>query len=474
MNSNPIESVDLPTENTNQLPSQQPPKVKKFACDASKIKRIKKKLKEMIIDSSSHGIPHIFRTKRKLFKIMWTIFFIICISFGIKIIVTNLLSYLEYDVITNIELVYEQPIQFPTISFQFNFGNSKANYSLEDNVFKLVYNQQLKKNIASEFEQLTDKRGKVFYKFNSGKNKTGNSIQMKNQTIVGNAGSMRAEIFIGKPDEFTANENEENDSFFSIYVHNSSINAVESTDAPIKLAPGFSTNLKITRVVTDRLGEPYNNCVDDLESLRSSDSPLVQHILTKTTSSYRQKDCFNLCLGQYIKDKCDLKLNLGFEWEMVYQIKETNISKELRNCANQEYANFNKMNTNQYCSPFCPEECDSYEYQIEYMTSKFPTESYAKMLMNDSKIKSKYHKNHNITLDDLRESLVSFSVYYTSFHYTKISQLPKMEMTNAVSEFGGILGLFVGVSFLSFGELVEILGETILILIEKNKIGNNK
>lgn len=221
MNSNPIESVDLPTENTNQLPSQQPPKVKKFACDASKIKRIKKKLKEMIIDSSSHGIPHIFRTKRKLFKIMWTIFFIICISFGIKIIVTNLLSYLEYDVITNIELVYEQPIQFPTISFQFNFGNSKANYSLEDNVFKLVYNQQLKKNIASEFEQLTDKTGKVFYKFNSGKNKTGNSIQMKNQTIVGNAGSMRAEIFIGKPDEFTANENEENDSFFSIYVHNS-------------------------------------------------------------------------------------------------------------------------------------------------------------------------------------------------------------------------------------------------------------
>ncbi len=51
---------------------------------------------------------------------------------------------------------------------------------------------------------------------------------MKNQTIVGNAGSMRAEIFIGKPDEFTADENEENDSFFSIYVHNSSINAVES------------------------------------------------------------------------------------------------------------------------------------------------------------------------------------------------------------------------------------------------------
>ena len=287
---------------------------------------------------------------------------------------------------------------------------------------------------------------------------------------------MLVEIFIGKPNEFSIDRDypEFHSSYFSIYIHNSSINAPESTDEPIRLTPGVSTSLKISRVVTDRLGEPFNDCVDDLKSLETSASPLVQYILTRTKSSYRQKDCFSLCYVYHVKEKCELPINLGFEWELIYEAYKLNISlKPYIPCINKEYSYFFN-NKNEICAPLCPAECDSYEYSLEYMTSKFPTQSYAQKLINDPKIKAKYDKGYNITLEDLRESLVSFSVYYSSLSYTKISQLPKMDLVSAISEFGGILGLFVGISFLSFGELVEILGEIIMISLEKNRVQNAK
>lgn len=41
-----------------------------------------------------------------------------------------------------------------------------------------------------------------------------------------------------------------------------------------------------------------------------------------------------------------------------------------------------------------------------------------------------------------------------------------MQIVDLISNFGGLLGLFVGISFLSFGELVQILIEIFFIVIE--------
>jgi hypothetical protein len=133
---------------------------------------------------------------------------------------------------------------------------------------------------------------------------------------------------------------------------------------------------------------------------------------------------------------------------------------------------FLEQNLIELCSS-CPLECNSIEYSIETITSKFPSLSYALELMNNPKIKSKYPIGYNITLEDLRESMVQFSVFYTDFHYTYITQIPKFQLVDLVSNFGGLLGLFVGMSFLSFGELIEIFVEVLIILCEKRKINSH-
>lgn len=117
-------------------------------------------------------------------------------------------------------------------------------------------------------------------------------------------------------------------------------------------------------------------------------------------------------------------------------------------------------------------ECNTIEYDFKISATKFPGKIYAKYLRNNSKIKSKYSNGYDIELEDLRESLVSFSIYYYDFKYTFISQSPKMQLVDLVSNFGGLLGLFVGMSFLSFGELIQIIIEVLIILFEKNKVRN--
>ena len=164
------------------------------------------------------------------------------------------------------------------------------------------------------FEKLQSKKGDYYYKFNSGKNINGTPIEIKKQKIIGYYGGLTAEVFIGRPDQLDTIPKlpQTHSSFFSIYIHNISLNAVESTDNPIKLTPGINNEIKIKRIFKEILPYPYSNCIKDVSS--SYNSLLVKHILTKTNSLYRQKDCFNLCQSQYIIKRCNLSLSIGFIW----------------------------------------------------------------------------------------------------------------------------------------------------------------
>ena len=342
--------------------------------------------------------------------------------------------------------------------------SQKILLTLENNLIKFFFNNE-KKDPQDHFEKHINDRGTTFYKFNNGKNMNGTKIEDKYQKVLGYYGGITAEVFIGRPDQFYhLFTPQTHASFFSMYIHNKSFNAAESTDNPIKLAPGLSTELRIKRIFKERLSNPYNDCIDNNdESLVKLNDPLINYIIS-ATKSYRQKDCFNLCQSQYIIKNCNLSLSIGFIWEVDWR-------KENFDCAVKQYGVFLEKNLIELCSS-CPFECNSIEFSIETMTSKFPSQSYALELINNSKIKSNYPAGYNITLEDLRETMVQFSVFYTDFYYTHISQIPKVQLVDLVGEFGGLLGLFVGMSFLSFGELIEVLIEILIILCEKKRSFN--
>lgn len=73
-----------------------------------------------------------------------------------------------------------------------------------------------------------------------------------------------------------------------------------------------------------------------------------------------------------------------------------------------------------------------------------------------------------ITDEELKHSLVQFNVYYNEMSFHRYSESEKTSMVDLVSSIGGTLGLFLGMSFLSFIELLDLIIQIIFVLASKS------
>lgn len=112
----------------------------------------------------------------------------------------------------------------------------------------------------------------------------------------------------------------------------------------------------------------------------------------------------------------------------------------------------------QLCQSRCPLECESIKYNMYSSESDYPSKAYASLLMQNPLIRSKYASNpSDLTYDSLKRNLVQISVYYGDLGYQKFEELEKTRVGDLISRIGGTLGLFLGMSFLSFVEIIDIL-----------------
>ena len=91
----------------------------------------------------------------------------------------------------------------------------------------------------------------------------------------------------------------------------------------------------------------------------------------------------------------------------------------------------------------------------------------------------KYIKTYNtsdlnvtslIKYEKKMDDLIDFNVFYYDFKYTSVSQQPKMNVLSFISNIGGNFGLFIGISFLSFVEIIRFVLEMAYLLGERVKI----
>jgi hypothetical protein len=66
-----------------------------------------------------------------------------------------------------------------------------------------------------------------------------------------------------------------------------------------------------------------------------------------------------------------------------------------------------------------------------------------------------------------RPDKIYIRIYYDDLKYTWINQQPKIELFGLISNIGGSLSLFVGISFISFLEFFEITFEFIYNFFKK-------
>ena len=85
----------------------------------------------------------------------------------------------------------------------------------------------------------------------------------------------------------------------------------------------------------------------------------------------------------------------------------------------------------------------------------YPSDMYAEQLKRNSEIQEKFSGRTNLTIEDLRSNLLAINVFYNSLSYLSFTEHAKIHVVDLVSNVGGTLGLFLGISFLSFAEIFE-------------------
>ena len=408
--------------------------------------RIKETLTELMLNSTCHGIPSAFRTKRLSLRIMWIIFFIGCASFCFYSIKDSVLSFQEYDVVTRIDRIQDNPARFPAITFC-NLNTKYSKYNLNETIIECTFGPS--KCLLSEFNWGFDPASGYCFVFNSGRNQLDENIPIKNSTLAGILYGLDLKIYADSEDKSI---NAPLSQGFRIFVHNSSNNHNPNFGTYIPI--GLGTKVTIKREFNQKLGDPYNNCW--LEST-SFDSNIFREI-SKANITYGQKKCFYYLALQQIGKKCDC------ETDLKHILK--NCSLKNPECVANVYGKFFITNNYELLSKQCPIECNAIYYTA---TTSFSDINYHDFytIINQSLIFKPKYGNETITYESLKRTVLKLSIYYEDLSYTLISQLPKTQLLDLVSNCGGLLGLFIGTSFLSFAELIEMFFEIIVFFFER-------
>ena len=269
------------------------------------------------------------------------------------------------------------------------------------------------------------------FKFNSGKNSTGHLIDKKYVYRIG----ADTELFLKV---FTGNYSPEEYSGLLIVIHNSSVKPT-SYDGFL-VTTGVRTNIGINRLFIKKKQKPYSDCISDFENYRSE---LVQAIL-KTGYNYRQIYCLDLCFQSYLIEKADCQ-DPG---RVQLHDSKPCLSYDQVQFLNRSYFEFWSIHLKDYCGSKCPLECDS----VQYIKS-----------ISQANIKRLDNSNG-------KDTNLSLNIFYDSLSYTQIEEMVNIEFVDLMANIGGTLGLFLGISVLTFVEVFELIFQIISSYLKRNKV----
>lgn len=142
-------------------------------------------------------------------------------------------------------------------------------------------------------------------------------------------------------------------------------------------------------------------------------------------------------------------------------------------CVLEAYKNFDSDEFIQVkCLPECPLECNKTNFYTSMSSSNsYPTRFYESYLLANSPIKELYNKSD--FSQPLRYNILKLNIYFDSLSYTKIVQVPAINVFTLISNIGGSVGLVLGLNVFTLFEFIE-LSVTILLLVLKHRKSGSK
>ncbi len=406
------------------------------------------KLKNILESSSLPGISNLFRTRKFLIKLIWIASFFTLIGFCVYFAKDSSSNYFEHEIITNINLISEKHAQFPAVSVCIT--NSPDKHPKLNDILEICLFDTNECDSENDFEEYIIQPNETCYRFNTGKKN-----QIKNMSVADPTSGLQLLLNIEKL-YFDSIYAEVTPFKAAVFIQNqSNIFRRDQTyliESGFQIPAGFNY-FSIEREFVEKLAMPYNDCIKqneiNINEFKLTD-PLYQYFI-QNNKSYLQKDCLDLCIEQVIIKKCNCHSQLLGSLQDCDQT----------DCVDNLIFNYTsqKLHIPNNCLEKCKPECDLNRFKIAQN--------------HISIISDEYKAIYNITANDMDKS-VYINVYYSDLKYTIMKQIPKMSLIDLISNLGGLLGLFVGISFLTFIEIIQICLEMIFHIISNKNYKKNK
>ncbi|GFR90424.1 acid-sensing ion channel 2 [Elysia marginata] len=201
------------------------------------------------------------------------------------------------------------------------------------------------------------------------------------------------------------------------------------------IRPGVSAKIKLTRTDHIRLPFPYkafsNSYCEDTEAENYFNKLSTNHIYSHTAC---QTEC---AVKSHIKH-CGCK---GFNDVGDFPICSV---KQYLTCYVRSASTFSQA---ELIACGCREQCKTVSYELEVFYADF-----ASTFIQEAAIQDKLTIPNNVPT-----SFIEATIFFKSLHIQTLEQQPAISMADIIGKVGGQMGLFLGVSLLSYVEIVEAI-----------------
>ncbi|ELU09875.1 hypothetical protein CAPTEDRAFT_207658 [Capitella teleta] len=241
------------------------------------------------------------------------------------------------------------------------------------------------------------------------------------------------------------------------------------------IMPGHSTSVGVTATRIRRLSEPYTNCTDGA------------WLKLKPHFEYTPTSCLLLSAQEFIFKNCgclsaELPVpdNLFGEKYCGFYDYDNNTYLEQIECEPKAYVNFytatDAVKPNTHCRPLC----DTFQYDFLLSEAYWPKERYEASFFEEY-VASRPDRdslqaytslvNYSTTEDSkIRRNFARVNIYMKSLETLTRSQMPSYQSSNLLSDIGGTLGLWAGISIITVCEIISFAVRLAVTLPRKENI----
>ena len=220
-----------------------------------------------------------------------------------------------------------------------------------------------------------------------------------------------------------------------------------SASEAIFVAPKQSTYIGMKMVNISRLPKPFpEECIDHWPA------GLVGRLTQN--ASYSQQACLKICLQRTIHTRCQCQSAQLPQLELNSTLKICDTRRKVtRNCV--EEVMFQAEEKVSTCK--CPPRCQVINYDKTVSMTKWPTRE-DRVTFDRGKVDMNF------------QNLAKVTVYFQTMTCQEVRQEKAYTTAKLFSSLGGILGMYVGFSFLSLFEILEIFGRRFWYIVTKKNV----